>query len=139
MKSLKKQPVDILIVDDDADDRLLMDYAVEQLTLNVTVLTLPDARDALTYLKTCQRPPSLLISDLNMPYLNGLELLSLIKQSANHRMVPVVILTTSDAEEDREQCYRAGANAFLIKPDRVSEMTGLLHSCIHVWLGSVRS
>lgn len=139
MKSRQKQPVDILIVDDDADDRLLMDYAIEQLTLDVTVLTIPDARDALIYLQTCQRPPSLLITDLNMPYLTGLELLNLIKQSTNHRMVPVVILTTSQAEEDRERCYRAGANAYLVKPNRVSELTGLLHSCIRVWLGSARS
>ncbi|CAN5512569.1 response regulator [soil metagenome] len=139
MKLPHKQPADILIVDDDADDRYLLDYAIEQLTLDVTVLTIPDARDALTYLQTCQRPPSLLITDLNMPYLTGLELLNLIKQSTNHRMVPVVILTTSQADEDRERCYRAGANAYLVKPGRISELSGLLQSCIRVWLGSVRS
>lgn len=138
MNSLKKQPADILIVEDDADDRLLMDFAIEQLTLDVTVLTVPDARDALDYLQTCQRPPSLLITDLNMPYLNGIELLNLIKQSARHRVMPVVILTTSAAEEDRERCYQAGANAFLVKPNRFSEMTGLLNSCVQVWLGTVR-
>lgn len=47
MKPLQKQPADILIVDDDADDRLLMDYAIGQLTLEVSVITIPDSRDAL--------------------------------------------------------------------------------------------
>ncbi len=135
MKSQHDQPADILIVDDDADDRFLIEYAFKQSMLDITVLTVSDARDALAYLQTCQRPPSLLITDLNMPYLNGLELLNLMKQSMYHRDIPVVVLTTSQSEEDRERCYRAGANAFLVKPNLVSEMTGLLTSCVQVWMG----
>ncbi|WP_020604590.1 response regulator [Spirosoma spitsbergense] len=130
---------DVVIVDDDEDDRFLMDYAIDQLPLNLNVVTVSDARDVLTYLQKCQRPPSLLITDLNMPCLNGFELLNLLKQSTHYRDIPVVVLTTSQAQEDRERCYRAGANAFIVKPGDFSEVTKLLHSCIQIWLGSSRS
>lgn len=136
MRSLLNQSADILIVDDDEDDRLLMDCVIDKLPINVAVQMLPGARDVLDYLQECKHPPSLLITDLNMPCMNGLELLNLIKQSTYHRSIPVVILTTSVAEEDRERCYRAGANAVLVKPHQFSEMTQLLTSCLQVWLRS---
>lgn len=130
---------DVVIVDDDEDDRFLLDLAIDQLSLKVKVITISDARDALTYLQECRRPPSLLITDLNMPCLNGFELLNLLKQSTHYRDIPVVVLTTSQAQLDRERCYRAGANAFIVKPGDFSGMTDLLHSCIQIWLGPSRS
>lgn len=131
---LKSADIDIIVVDDDEDDRLLLNYALKQLKPNATVLCVPDAHDALTYMETCQRQPSLLITDLNMPCVNGLELLNDIRQSVAYRSLPVVVLTTSQADEDRKRCYQAGANAFLVKPIHLSDMTELLRLCVRVWL-----
>jgi CheY-like chemotaxis protein len=136
VKSLSAKSADIIIVDDDNDDLFFMNYAFSQLPFDLNVLTVSDAREALAYLHECQHLPSLILTDLNMPCLNGIELVNLIKRSSNHRVIPVVVLTTSPAEEDRERCYLAGANAILVKPNQLSKMTELLYSCIQVWLGS---
>lgn len=73
MTSLHDQPVNIVIVDDDEDDRFLIDYALTTLSPDIPVCMVSAARDASAVLKTCHRQLSL-ITDLNIPYLNGVEL-----------------------------------------------------------------
>ncbi len=108
MKLLTDKTADIVIVDDDEDDRLPLNYALRQLLPGVKVLSVSDARDAIAYIGNCDRQPSLLITDLNMSCVNGLELLRHIRQSDTYCTLPVLVLTTSQADEDRKRCYQAG-------------------------------
>ena len=128
---------DVLVIDDDEDDRLLMRYALSQAMPDVRIMCLPDAAEALTYMGQCARPPALVITDLNMPCMTGLELLQRIRRSATNASVPVVVLTTSQSPEDRQRCYQAGANAFLNKPVSLNDLADLIRSCIRIWSGTV--
>ncbi len=111
----------ILIADDDADDRLMTKEAFEE---NFTVKDLQfveNGQELLDYLHKIGKyensnKPGLILLDLNMPKMDGREALKAIKADADLKRIPVVILTTSKAEEDILRTYDLGVNCFITKP-----------------------
>jgi len=91
--------------------------------------------DALHYLQTCrdENLPDVIIMDLNLPDMAGLDLLKHIKAEFRMEGVPVNILTGSDAERDIEKSYRAGANSFIKKPVSYGELEAILHAVLDYW------
>jgi CheY-like chemotaxis protein len=119
-----KQSIVILMADDDEDDRLLAHEALQESHLINSVYFVEDGQELLDYLhqtgkysdpETAPRP-GLILLDLNMPRMDGREALTIIKQDANLRRIPIVILTTSKTEEDILRSYDLGANSFITKP-----------------------
>jgi two-component system response regulator len=113
--------VTILLADDDEDDRLLTRQALRDARLANDVQTVNDGVELLEYLKRrgrfAQAPrPGLILLDLNMPRMDGREALEQIKQDPDLRSIPVVVLTTSKAEEDVVASYDLGVNSFITKP-----------------------
>ena len=109
----------IWIAEDDPDDRLIIKEAFEENQYLETLSFFEDGEKVL--LKINEKDglssfPSLLILDLNMPKINGLELLSLIKKNQKTKNIPVVILTTSRNAHDREKILKMGADDFITKP-----------------------
>lgn len=84
------------------------------------------------------RRPSLVLLDLNLPRKSGKELLSEVKGDPRLRSIPIVVLTTSDADEDVEDAYRRHANAYVIKPLRHEELATMLRTVAAFWLGTAR-
>lgn len=106
----------VLVVDDDPDDQLLIQAAFEQ---DSTRYQLHFACDGTDVLENIERPrflPDLILLDLNMPLINGFDVLRHLKSSPSYRHVPVVILTTSDQQSDVDRAYELGANTFISKP-----------------------
>ncbi|MBS7661649.1 response regulator [Pseudomonas lalucatii] len=126
--------LDILIVDDDPDDCLLLQEALQENMVVNQVLIKHDGEELLDYLQHCYRLPGLILLDLNMPRKDGREALTDIKNNPNLRSIPVVILTTSDASEDVQQSYESGANAFITKPASYSGLVTLAHNVRSFWL-----
>lgn len=126
--------LDILIVDDDPDDCMLLQEALQENMVVNKVLFKHDGEELLDYLQHCYRLPGLILLDLNMPRKDGRETLTEIKSNPNLRSIPVVILTTSDASEDIQQSYESGANAFITKPTSYSGLVSLAHSVRSFWL-----
>lgn len=114
----------ILMADDDADDRLLASDALAEARLNNELRFVEDGEELMEYLNRRGRwsapgaapRPGLILLDLNMPRKDGREALREIKANPELRRIPVVVLTTSQAEEDVLRSYDLGASSFISKP-----------------------
>jgi CheY-like chemotaxis protein len=87
-----------------------------------------------TYMETRPEPPDLLLLDLKMPRMDGIEVLSLVRAIPRLKTLPVVILTASQTEADRCRCYELGANAYVVKPAAGAELRAVLESLSAFWL-----
>jgi CheY-like chemotaxis protein len=122
MSRVEKAPIVILMADDDDDDYLLTKKALEESKLLNTLYRVNDGEELLDYLK--QRGdyaagavrPGVILLDLNMPRKDGREALREIKADPELCDIPVVIFTTSKAEEDIYRSYQLGSNSFITKP-----------------------
>ncbi len=124
MTTLKR----ILLVEDDPKDIELTLTALDEYNLANEVVTTRDGVEALDYLYRrgdfAHRPegnPVVILLDLKMPRLGGVEVLRHLKADEQMRLVPVVILTSSRESRDLEECYRLGVNAYVVKPVRFTE------------------
>jgi two-component system response regulator len=127
-------PVVILIADDDDDDVMLMRAALREARLANPIVRVRDGIELLDYLRSHRDPltegfPGILLLDLNMPRMDGREALRVLKADPGLRRLPVIVLTTSCAEEDIARSYEAGVNSFVTKPvkfDALVEATRVL-------------
>ena len=103
----------ILIVDDSLSLRTVVKLALER--AGYTVLEAGDGKQALAQLEKAGKV-HLIVSDVNMPNMNGIELLTHVKQHARHKFVPVIMLTTENQAEKKEQGRAGGAKAWIVKP-----------------------
>ncbi|PCC68669.1 Response regulator receiver domain-containing protein [Nannocystis exedens] len=118
-----RRPITILIADDDPEDRMLAEEALRESRLVNDIRFVDDGEDLLEYLQGRgkyaggdQPRPDMILLDLNMPRMDGREALKVIKSDPELRRIPVVVLTTSKAEEDIYRTYDLGVNSFIIKP-----------------------
>ena len=126
----------ILIADDDADDRMFLEQAMRQNGYSQGIQFVNDGEELMDYLyrkgefNNQNAPwPSMLILDLNMPRKNGFQALLEIKENPKLRRLPVIVMTTSSAEEDVLKTYNLGVNSFVTKPfnyNRLVEIVGTL-------------
>lgn len=118
----------ILLVEDDPNDIELTLNALEEYNLSNEIMVARDGVEALDYLYRrgafVQRPvghPIVIMLDLKLPKLDGVQVLRQIKTDLTLRLIPVVILTSSRESQDLTECYKLGANAYVVKPVRFSE------------------
>jgi len=140
------EPVVILLADDDPDDRLLTIRALKRSRLRNEIYTVEDGEELMDYLHRWgpyadpQRSPrpGLILLDLNMPRKDGREALQEIKSDPVLRRIPVVVLTTSNAEADILRSYDLGVNAFITKPVTFEELVHALQVLGDFWFEIVR-
>lgn len=121
---MAKNDIAILMADDDDDDRFMARDAFEANRLNNQIYFVKDGVELLDFLRhegkfadPINAPrPGLILLDLNMPRMDGREALKIIKSDKNLRSIPIVVLTTSNAEEDIIRSYDLGVNSFITKP-----------------------
>lgn len=136
-------PIDILLVDDDEGDVLLTQKALRKGKVFNSLNIVHDGVEAMEYLrqqgefKDATRP-DLILLDLNMPRKDGRETLADIKGDPNLRSIPVVILTTSDAEKDVLQSYDLQASCYVTKPVDLTQFTNVIQSLQDFWLCVVK-
>jgi CheY-like chemotaxis protein len=136
----------ILLAEDDADDRMLVTRVLEKELLVSDVRTVWNGEELMDYLhrrgkykKPEDSPrPALILLDLNMPRKDGREALQEIKANPDLRLIPVVVLTTSNSDVDVEQSYMNGANAYITKPARFAELAAAFKVLYKFWFEVVR-
>ena len=111
------QSKNILLVDDDLDDQLFFTEALKEIDSNIYCAIANNGREALENLRKMTSLPEILFLDLNMPFMNGYECLSHLKNELKLSRIPVVIFTTSNDPRDAEITHQLGAEVFLSKPN----------------------
>ena len=145
MKERRSRMV-VLMADDDADDRMLVQDAWEEGRLLNELRFVEDGEELLDYLNqrgTYAAPaeaprPGLILLDLNMPRKDGREALAAIKASPELRPIPILILTTSQAEEDILRVYDLGASSFITKPVTLESLVNMMKTLSHYWFEIVQ-
>ena len=140
------EPVTILMADDDPDDRLMAEKALRESRLTNGLMFVVDGEELMDYLHhrgkyadAAQYPlPGLILLDLNMPKKDGREALAEIKADPNLRRIPVVILTTSKAEEDILRSYDLGVNSYITKPVSFQGLAEALKILNQYWFELVK-
>jgi CheY-like chemotaxis protein len=134
-------PLTILMADDDADDRMMALEAFEEARLANELHFVKDGEELLDYLyrrgqyAACSgaRDPGLILLDLNMPKKDGRQALQEIKADPALRHIPIVVLTTSKAEEDILRTYDLGVNSFITKPVTFAGLVEFVQTLTHYW------
>ena len=133
------QPIIILMADDDADDRMLTKEALEESRVLNDLRFVEDGEELMAFLRKqgeyADAPrPGLILLDLNMPKKDGREALKEIKADAELRRIPVVVMTTSKAEEDIFRSYDLGASSFITKPVTFDRLVELMRTLGQYWV-----
>jgi CheY-like chemotaxis protein len=140
---MTKEQVNILLVEDNEGDIVLINEAL----LEAEILTLTKIiQDGLTAIKYLEKTgiedptslPDIIILDINLPKLNGLEVLERLKNDENLRKIPVIILTSSSSEKDICQAYGNYANCYIVKPINMDEFIEVILSIENFWTSTVK-
>ena len=134
MPSIK--PISILVADDDPDDRLLIDEAMKETRIVNEVSYVTNGVEVMEHLRDGGDSdlPGLLLLDLNMPRKDGREVIAEIKSDPALKRIPVVVLTTSDAETDICRSYDLGANSYIKKPVSYEGLLEVMTTVQRYWL-----
>lgn len=137
------RPIEILLVEDNPGDVRLAIEALKEAKVNNRLFVAPDGVEALAYLRKqgeyVNAPrPDLILLDLNLPRKDGREVLAEIKPDPSLRRIPVVVLTTSRAEEDIINAYNLHANCYITKPIDFQQFMSVVRSIEEFWLTVVR-
>lgn len=123
LKDMKTHPVDIVLVEDNPSDAKLTMMALKEGKIVNNIIHLKDGEEALNYIfcegDYTQRPmtnPLVILLDLKMPKINGIEVLRKIKADERTKRIPVVVFTSSQEDPDVKECYELGVNSYIVKP-----------------------
>lgn len=125
----------IVLVDDDEDDRYIFQEAFLQTGCKNSFAQFENGILLLNYLETADPAhyPSLILLDLNMPVMDGREVLKTVKSNPQWRHIPVIVFTTSRLDKDRKTAYDLGANCFISKPSGYQEVLDITRSIAQLW------
>lgn len=138
----KGKSITILVADDDPDDRQMLKEALDENRLSNDLHFVSDGEELMDYLNRRNKfenakdspLPGLILLDLNMPRKDGRECLNEIKTDARFKAIPVIVLTTSKAEEDIYRSYNLGVNSFVTKPVTFASLVDVTRDLGRYWL-----
>ncbi len=144
MKVNQARPIEILLVEDNPGDVTLLKeiFKLSQFSIHLGVAR--NGEDAVAYLRqdgfyAFTRKPDLILLDLNLPKKNGMEVLEEIKRDPRFQQIPVLILTSSNQESDRERAFRFRASHYLLKPQDLSHLASLLKYLEDAWMKPIHA
>ena len=119
-----QEEVEILLVEDNADDVEMALRALKKNNLTNKVMVVRDGEEALDFFhgrgkfsgRICEKHPKIVLLDLKLPKVDGLEVLKELKENPDTKMIPVIVLTSSKEEKDMVESYKLGVNSYIIKP-----------------------
>ena len=123
-----------LLIDDDTDDHELVLTGLRRTLASLRFITAKNGFEALAILESVYRKPDLILLDLNMPIMDGRQFFAEFKKLPDLKSIPVVILTTSDDDQDRKDFLSMGAREFFTKPGSVDEWEKMLHQIVATYL-----
>lgn len=139
--SVRKRPVHILLIEDNPGDVRLTQEAFKEGQMDITMSVVMDGVEAVKFLKQedeyAESPvPDLILLDLNLPKMDGREVLEVIKSSEALKRIPVVVLTTSNAEQDILKSYNLHVNCYINKPVDFDKFFDIIQKIEDFWLST---
>ncbi len=140
---MKCNDVRILLVEDNDVDAMLTKRALEKYKMAENLVRLKNGEEALDFIfasgnyaeiRDIAYPPKLILLDIGMPKVNGMEVLQKIKCSPLTKAIPVIILTSSKEDPDIQKCYNLGANSYIVKPVDFYKFSDTIKDVAHYWL-----
>jgi CheY-like chemotaxis protein len=128
----------VLLVEDNAMDADLIRHAIQKAEVNISLDVARDGEEALLFLKRWEEgtpTPIVILLDLKLPKVSGLEVLEILKSHPRYKVLPIVVLTSSNLSEDIQKAYELGANSYILKSidyDQFSKAVSLIH---RYWCG----
>jgi two-component system, response regulator len=139
---MNQNSVDILLVEDNIDDAELTIRQLKKHNMANNMVHVTDGEEALEYIfstgkyagRPMDKPPKLVLLDIQMPKVNGIEVLEKIKSGTHTKTIPVVILTSSKENPDVQKCYALGANSYIVKPVNFEGFAEAIKNLGFYWL-----
>jgi two-component system response regulator len=132
---MNKEPIELLLVEDNPSDEELTLHVLQKNNLANRIQVVRDGAEALEFLFGSNgNVPRLILLDLKLPLLGGLELLSRIKADTRTKTIPVVVLTSSREDTDLRACYELGVNSYIVKPVDFAQFTESIRQLGLYWL-----
>lgn len=136
-------PIEVLLVEDNPGDVQLTRIALEDSKISINLNVVEDGVEAMAFLRKQEKyaraaHPDIVLLDLNLPRKDGREVLAEIKGDENLKRIPVVILTTSQAEEDILEAYNLSANCYITKPVDFDQFVKIVKSIENFWFAIVK-
>ena len=128
IKSLK-----ILLIEDDVIEVMKFNRTIGFLKLSHKVIEANNGEDALKILENKNNRPDIILVDLNMPKINGIEFLNILKSDNVLRYIPAIVLTTSSNMKDLRECYEAGVAGYLLKPLKYEDYVSRIEKLLAYW------
>lgn len=129
---MKGKPIHILVADDDDDDQFIIKEAISELNNSqIRISSVYDGLQLIDFLENrkgfhSETRPDLILLDINMPLMNGIEALTEIKKHQQHKNIPVCMISTLRTEEQRKNCKNLGALDFYCKPNHISDYRNII-------------
>ena len=133
MKVTQKAPLKILLIDDDIIEIMKLKRAILKLKLNHEVIEAKNGEDALEILSDKAKIPDIILLDLNMPKLNGLEFLAILKNNEVLKYIPTIILSTSKNRTDVLESYKIGIAGYVLKPLKYEDYIDKINLILSYW------
>ena len=133
---MSKEAVELLLVEDNPSDEELTLHVLKKYHLTNRIHVVRDGAEALEFLfgNGVRNMPKLILLDLKLPKVNGIEVLARIKGDDRTKMIPVVVLTSSREDTDLSTCYRLGVNSYIVKPVDFAQFTESIRQLGLYWL-----
>lgn len=128
-----EQLLKILLVEDNLIEVMKMKRTLSLLGLNHTLFEAKNGEVALTFLEEKSNLPDIILLDLNMPKINGIEFLKIIKANDDLKHIPTIILTTSSNQKDLLECYRTGMSGYVLKPLKFEDYVKKIETVLKYW------
>lgn len=125
--------LNILLIEDDVIEVMKFNRVLSNLNLKHKIVEANNGEEALTILKVKEVIPDIIILDLNMPKINGIEFLSILKADDYLKYIPAIILTTSNNRKDILECYKIGIAGYLLKPLKYDDYVDRIKRLIEYW------
>lgn len=125
--------MDVLFIEDDAIETMKLQRTVSKLQLKHNIVEAKNGEQALEILKASSKLPDIILLDLNMPRMSGIEFLKILKADATYKYLPTIILTTSENRADLLECYKVGIAGYVIKPLKYEDYETKLKAVFEYW------
>jgi CheY-like chemotaxis protein len=125
--------LNILFIEDDVIEVMKLHRTIAKLGLKHKIVEAENGEDALKILQTVYDVPDIILLDLNMPKMNGIEFLKELKENETLKYIPSIVLTTSSNEQDLKQCYEIGIAGYMLKPLKYEDYIDKLSTILSYW------